>query len=126
MRGTERDAQRAAAGLVSDADGGRIPLTKETFGGLLISPARPQRSPGATPRTLVENRRIAAATAEEQGSNDLQKLKGSDLDAFCDRLSPRGLSATSRPVQHVGAGMIPFPGPHAADRISVSALRSSA
>ena len=61
------------------------------------------------PRTLVENRRIAAATAEELGSNDLQKLKGSDLDAFCDRLTPRGLSATTRPVQRVGAGMIPIP-----------------
>ena len=35
VRGTKRDAQRAAAGLVSEADHGRIPLTKETFAGLL-------------------------------------------------------------------------------------------
>ena len=28
VRGTKRDAQRAAAGLVSEADHGRIPLTK--------------------------------------------------------------------------------------------------
>ena len=35
VRGTKRDAQRAAAHLVSEADLGRIPLTKETFGGLL-------------------------------------------------------------------------------------------
>ena len=28
-------------------------------------------------------------------AKDLQKLNGSDLDAFCDRLGRRGLSATS-------------------------------
>ena len=36
VRGSQRDAQRAAARLVSEAAEGRIPLTKETFGGLLI------------------------------------------------------------------------------------------
>jgi len=38
---------------------------------------------------------MAAALAEELGTKDLQKLKASDLDAFYDRLSRRGLSATS-------------------------------
>ena len=38
---------------------------------------------------------MAAAIAEELGAKDLQKLKGSDLDAYYDRLSRRGLSATS-------------------------------
>jgi hypothetical protein len=38
---------------------------------------------------------MAAAIAEELRAKDLQKLKGSDLDAFYDRLSRRGLSATS-------------------------------
>ena len=38
---------------------------------------------------------MAAAITEELGTTDLQKLKGSDLDAYYDRLSRRGLSATS-------------------------------
>jgi len=35
VRGAKRDAQRAAARLVNEASQGRIPLTKETVGGLL-------------------------------------------------------------------------------------------
>src|SRR5580704_852703 len=50
---------------------------------------------GRAPKTLFENRRMAAAIAEELRGKDLQKLKGSDLDTFYDRLSRRGLSATS-------------------------------
>ena len=47
------------------------------------------------PKTLVENRRLAEAITEELGSKDVQKVKGSDLDVFYDRLSRRGLSASS-------------------------------
>ena len=95
VRGTKRDAQRAAAGLVSEADHGRIPLTKETFGGLLARWLDHIEARGRAPKTLVENRRMAAAITEQLGAKDLQKLKGSDLDALYDRLSRRGLSATS-------------------------------
>ena len=95
VRGTKRDAQRAAAGLVSEADHGRIPLTKETLGGLLARWLDHIETRGRAPKTLVENRRMAAAIAEELGAKELQKLKGSDLDAYYDRLSRRGLSATS-------------------------------
>jgi len=95
VRGTKRDAQRAAAGLVSEVDHGRIPLTKETFGGLLTRWLDHIEARGRAPKTLVENRRMAAAIAEQLGSKDLQKLKGSDLDALYDRLSRRGLSGTS-------------------------------
>ena len=95
MRGTKRDAQRAAAGLLSEADHGRIPLTKKTFGGLLVRRLDHIETRGRAPRALVENRRMAAAITEELGSKDLQKLKGSDLHAFYGRLSRRGLSATS-------------------------------
>ena len=38
---------------------------------------------------------MATAIANELGAKDLQKLNGSDLDAFYDRLSRRGLSATN-------------------------------
>ena len=65
MRGTKRDAQRAAAGLVSEADHGRIPLTKETFGGLLARWLDHIEARGRSPKTLVENRRMAAAFTEE-------------------------------------------------------------
>jgi integrase len=80
---------------VNDASKGRISLTKETFGGLLIRWLDHIEARGRAPKTLVENRRMAAAISEELGAKDLQKLKGSDLDAYYDRLSHRGLSATS-------------------------------
>ncbi len=95
VRGAKRDAQRAAAGLVSEADHGRIPLTKETFGNLLTRWLDHIEARGRAPKTMVENRRMASAITEELGSKDLQKLKGSDLDFFYDRLSRRGLSATT-------------------------------
>jgi hypothetical protein len=103
VRGTKRDAQRAAAGLVSEADHRRIPLTKETSGGLLTRWLDHIEARGRAPKTLVENRRMAAAIAEELGSKDLQKLKGSDLDAFYERLSRRGgrggrLAPIARPI----------------------------
>jgi hypothetical protein len=92
---TRRNAQRAAARLLNDADSGRIPLTNETFGGRLTRWLDHIDARGRAPKTLVENRRLAAAITEELGSKDVQKLKGSDLDVFYDRLSRRGLSASS-------------------------------
>jgi integrase len=95
VHGGRRDAQREAARLASEAAKGRIPLTKETFGGLLTRWLDHIEARGRAPKTLVENRRMAAAITEELGTKDLQKLKASDLDAFYDRLSRRGLSPTS-------------------------------
>jgi len=95
VHGGRPEAQRAAAQLVSDASKGHVPLTKETFGGLLTRWLDHIAARGRAPKTLVENRRIAAAITEELGDKDLQKLRGRDLDAFYDRLSGRGLSATS-------------------------------
>ncbi len=95
VHGGRRDAQKEAARLVNEASQGRIPLTKETFGGLLNRWLDHIEARGRAPKTLVENRRMAAAIATELGAKDLRKLEGSDLDAFYDRLSQRGLSATS-------------------------------
>ena len=95
VHGGRRAAQRAAAQLVNDASKGHIPLTKETFGGLLTRWLDHIEARGRAPKTLVENRRMAAAIAEELGTKDLQKLRGRDLDAFYDGLGRRGLSATS-------------------------------
>ena len=78
VRGTKRDARRAAARLVNEADQGRIPLAKETCGDLRrpVGPvARHIEARGRAPKTLVENRRMAAAVTKELGSKDLQKLK---------------------------------------------------
>ena len=87
--------KREAARLVNEASQGRIPLTNETFGGLLDRWLDHIEARGRAPKTLVENRRMAAAIAKDLGAKDLRKLKASDLDAFYDRLSRRGLSATS-------------------------------
>ncbi len=95
VHGGRRAAQRAAAQLVNDAANGHIPLTKETFGGLLTRWLDHIEARGRAPKTLVENRRMAVAVAEELGAKDLQKLRGRDLDAFYDGLGRRGLSATS-------------------------------
>ena len=95
VHGGRRAAQRAAAQLVNDASKGHIPLTKETFGGLLTRWLDHIEARGRAPKTLVENHRMATAIAEELGTKDLQKLRGRDLDAFYDGLGHRGLSATS-------------------------------
>jgi len=95
VHGGRRAAQRAAAQLVNDASKGYVPLTKETFGGLLTRWLDHIEARGRAPKTLVENRRMAAAIAEELGAKDLQKLRGRDLDAFYDGLGRRGLSASS-------------------------------
>ena len=54
VRGTKRDAPRAAARLVNEADHGRIPLTKETFGGLPARWLDHIEARGRAPKTLVE------------------------------------------------------------------------
>jgi hypothetical protein len=95
VHGGRREAQRAAARLVTDAEQGRIPMTKETFGGLLERWLEHIEARGRASKTIVENRRMATAIAKELGSKDVQKLRGRDLDAYYDRLSRRGLSATS-------------------------------
>jgi hypothetical protein len=79
-----------AARLVNEASEGRISLAKETFGSLLDRWLDHIEARGRAPKTLVENRRMAAAIAKELGAKDLRKLKESDLDAFYDRLSQRG------------------------------------
>ena len=90
VHGGRRDAQRVAARLVNEASEGRISLAKETFGSLLDRWLDHIEARGRAPKTLVENRRMAAAIAKELGAKDLRKLKESDLDAFYDRLSQRG------------------------------------
>ncbi len=95
VHGGRRQAQRAAAQLVNDASKGHIPLSKETFGGLLARWLDHIEARGRAPKTLVENRRMATAIAEELGDKDLQKVRGRDLDAYYDRLGRWGLSATS-------------------------------
>ena len=57
----QRDARWAAAGLVSEADHGRIPLTWETFGGLLTHWLDHIKARGRAPKAFVEIRHMAAA-----------------------------------------------------------------
>ena len=94
--GTKRDAQRASARLVNGADQHRIPMTKETFGGLLTRWIDHIEARGRAPKRLVENRRMAAVITEKLGATGLRKREGSVLDGCNDRLSrddhrcPRG------------------------------------
>ena len=66
---------------MNEVDHGRIPLTKKTFGALLARWRNHIETRGRAPKTLVENRRMAATITEDLGTTDLQKLKGADLDA---------------------------------------------
>ncbi len=78
-RGGRRDAQRAAARLVSEAAQGRIPLTKETFGGLLVRwldhliERAEEKDPGLATLPFV-----AATTGCRRG--ELCGLRWSDVD----------------------------------------------
>ncbi len=61
---------------MNEASKGHIPLTKDTFGGLLTRWLDHIEARGRAPKILVENRRMAAAIAEELGAKDLRKLRG--------------------------------------------------
>ena len=95
VHGGRRAAQREAARLVKDASEGKIPFERETLAGLLDRWLNHIEARGRAPKTLLENRRMAAVITEELGEKDLRKLRGRDLDGFYDRLRRRGLSPTS-------------------------------
>ena len=74
---------------------GRITASTETFAGLLTRWLDHIEARGRAPKTLLENRRMAAIASERLGTKELRKLKASDFDAFYDQLGRDGLSATS-------------------------------
>ena len=95
VRGGRRAAQREAARLVKEAAEGKIPLEHETLAGLLERWLAHIEARGRAPKTLLENRRIAAEIVEELGDKQVRRVRGRDLDALYDRLGARGLSPTS-------------------------------
>jgi len=95
VHGGRRAAQREAARLVKEANDGKIPFERETLAGLLERWLDHIEARGRAPKTLLENRRMAAVITEELGEKNLRKLRGRDLDGFYDGLSRRGLSPTS-------------------------------
>lgn len=88
-------AQREAARLVKDVAEGKIPLERETVARLLERWLDHIEARGRAPKTLLENRRMAAVIVEELGPKELRRLRGRHLDAFYDELRSRGLSSTS-------------------------------
>jgi integrase len=80
---------------VKEANEGQIPLENETLAGLLERWLAHIEARGRAPKTLLENRRMAAVITEELGTKELRKLRGRDLDGFYDHLRRRGLSPTS-------------------------------
>lgn len=80
---------------MKEAAEGNSPLERETLAGLLERWLAHIEVRGRAPKTLLENRRMAAVITEDLGSKELRKLRGRDLDGFYDNLSRRGLSPTS-------------------------------
>lgn len=95
VRGGRRDAQRAAAKLVSQAGEGRMPATSTTLAQLLERWLTHLEGQGRAPKTLRENRRIVGEIAGALGTMPLRKLGAADIDAFYDSLRRRGLAPAS-------------------------------
>lgn len=95
VRGTRRDAQRAATRLASQADAGDVVSSTGTLGELLSRWLAHIEVLGRAPKTMVEHRRIAREIDDQLGHVTLRKLRASDLDAYYGRLARRGLSPAS-------------------------------
>lgn len=95
VRGTKRDAQKAAARLVSQADDGQLTASNATVATLLDRWYVHLEGQGRAPKTLSENRRLGSQISERLGTKSLRKLRGSDIDAFYDSLRHRGLAPAS-------------------------------
>jgi hypothetical protein len=68
VHGGWRAAQREAARLVKEASEGKIPLERETLAGLLERWLDHSEARGRAPKTLLENRRMAAVITEPLSS----------------------------------------------------------
>jgi integrase len=101
IRGTRRDAERAAARLVTEVEDGKASATRGSVADLLTRWLEHQESRGLAPRTLHSYRGFAKRIAAELGKTELRKLKAADLDRFYARLVAEGLSAKS--VHHYHA-----------------------
>jgi integrase len=77
------------------ASEGRLSSERETLSGLLDRWLDHIEARGRAPKTILENRRLAAAITAELGQKELRRVTGRDLDAFYDSLRRRGLSPTS-------------------------------
>ncbi len=64
VHGGRRAAQREAARLVKEAGEGKIPAERETVAGLLHRWLEHIEARGRAPKTLLENRRMAAVITE--------------------------------------------------------------
>jgi hypothetical protein len=60
---------------------------------------------GRAPKTLFENRRLAAVTSEALGTKELRRLRGRDIDAFYDVLRKRGLAESMYAPWQVGSAI---------------------
>lgn len=101
VRGGRRDAERAAAKLVTELAEGRASIARGTVADLLTRWLEHQTARGLAPKTLHSYRCFARRISEELGSKELRKLTAADLDRFYARLVAGGLSAKS--VHHYHA-----------------------
>lgn len=101
VHGGRRDAERAAAKLVTEIAEGRASTARGSLADLLIRWLEHQTARGLAPRTLHSYRGFVRRICEELGSKELRKLTPADLDRFYAGLIASGLSAKS--VQHYHA-----------------------
>src|SRR5579864_2662271 len=101
VRGGRRDAERAAAKLVTEIAEGRASVARCSVADLLTRWLEHQTARGLAPKTLHSYGGFARRISDELGSKELRKLTAADLDPFYARLIAGGLSAKS--VQHYHA-----------------------
>jgi integrase len=101
VRGVRRDAERAAAKLVTELAEGRASIARGSVADLLTRWLEHQTVRGLAPKTLHSYRCFARRISEEIGSKELRKLTPVDLDRFYARLVASGLSPKS--VHHYHA-----------------------
>lgn len=73
-----------------EAGEGKIPVERETVTGRLERWLDHTEARGRAPKTLLENRRMAAIINEELGAKEIGQLRGRDIDSLYDELRSRG------------------------------------
>jgi len=96
VRGGKRDAQRAAAALVSKVEAGMVPAARGTVAQLLDQWMAHIEAQGRSPATLARYRSaIRANIVPVLGHLQLAQLSAADIDAFYAKLLKEGLNPLS-------------------------------
>lgn len=100
VHGGRRDAERAAARLLTEVSDGRATAARGSVGDLLQRWLEHQEARGLAPRTLHGYRNFCRRITAELGRIELRKLKTADLDRFYGLLVSEGMSPKSVQLYH--------------------------